>query len=32
VQRSLDDLRDQLKYLYTLAQQVGMKYPRPSQQ
>jgi hypothetical protein len=32
VRRSLDDLRDQLNYLYTLADQVGMKIPRPSQQ
>jgi hypothetical protein len=32
VRRSLDDLRDQLNYLYTLAQQVGMKVPRASQQ
>jgi hypothetical protein len=32
VQRSLDDLRDQLRYLYTLADQVGMKVPRASQQ
>ncbi|MGA2653481.1 MAG: hypothetical protein ABSF28_23395 [Terracidiphilus sp.] len=32
VQRSLDDLGDQLNYLLTLAEQVGMKVPRPSQQ
>lgn len=32
VQRTLNDLRDQLNYLYTLAQQVGMRVPRPSQQ
>jgi hypothetical protein len=32
VQRTLDDLYDQLKYLSTLAEQVGMKVPRPSQQ
>jgi hypothetical protein len=32
VRRSLDDLRDQLKYLYTLAAQVGMKVPQPWQQ
>jgi hypothetical protein len=32
VRRSLDDLRDQLNYLYTLADQVGMKVPRASQQ
>jgi hypothetical protein len=32
VQRSLDDLGDQLGYLLTLAEQVGMKVPRPSQQ
>ena len=32
VRRSLDDLRDQLKYLYTLAEQVGMKVPPPWEQ
>ncbi len=32
VRRSLSDLRDQLTYLYTLAQQVGMTVPRASQQ
>jgi hypothetical protein len=32
VRRSLDDLRDQLTYLHTLAEQVGMKVPRASQQ
>jgi hypothetical protein len=32
VRRSLDDLSDQLKYLITLAQQVGMPVPQPSQQ
>ncbi len=32
VQRSLNDLSDQLTYLYKLAEQVGMKVPPPSQQ
>jgi len=32
VRRSLDDLRDQLRYLRTLAKQVGMPVPRVSQQ
>lgn len=32
VRRSLDDLSDQLNYLITLAQQVGMPVPQPSQQ
>ncbi len=32
VRRSLDDLHDQLHYLHTLADQVGMKVPRASQQ
>jgi len=32
VRRSLDDLRDQLVYLRTLAEQVGMRVPPPSQQ
>jgi hypothetical protein len=32
VRRSLDDLRDQLRYLRTLAEQVGMRVPPPSQQ
>jgi hypothetical protein len=32
VRRSLDDLRDQLKYVRILAEQVGMKVPRASQQ
>jgi len=32
VQRTLDDLRDQLNYLLTLAEQVGMPVPQPWQQ
>jgi hypothetical protein len=32
VRRSLDDLRDQLNYLLTLAEQVGMPVPQPWQQ
>jgi hypothetical protein len=32
VQRTLDDLHDQLKYLLTLAEQVGMAVPQPWQQ
>jgi hypothetical protein len=32
VRHSLDDLRDQLTYLYSLAQQVGMQVPQPWQQ
>jgi len=32
VQRALDDLHDQIRYLVTLARQVGMPVPRASQQ
>jgi len=32
VRRSLDDLRDQVSYLITLAQQVGMPVPQPWQE